>query len=169
MEVRALEFVASFLFQHNRSYVKQLTLLVKHHGHQQPYNPDLFTGAYMIMYETAVRNAEIQTEDALENSPEAFKCCLRKAKAPMKVVSSVVHSGHAEVCEGGVSIDTCNNWDSWFDLYKIAAGQANPILAVNQNGGSIVDFMDKESLKKAHQKNVCPRTLGRFYGRNFEV
>ena len=61
------------------------------------------------------------------------------------------------------------SWEQWFSAYKEAAGSVNPSLAVNEKGGSIIDFMDKAPLKKVYLKNMCPRTMGRFFGAQFEI
>lgn len=45
----------------------------------------------------------------------------------------------------------------------------NPSLAVNEKGGSLVDFIDKEPLRKAYMKNMCPHTMGRFFGTQVEI
>ena len=65
--------------------------------------------------------------------------------------------------------DSRHTWEQWLDLCKMEAGRVNPALAVNEKGGSLVDFMDRAPLKDAFKRNMCPRTTGRFFGAQFEI
>jgi len=67
------------------------------------------------------------------------------------------------------AVDNQYTWEQWFEIYKLEAGRVNPMLAVNAQGNSVLDFMDKTPLRDAHSKNICPRTFGRLSARQLDI
>lgn len=50
-----------------------------------------------------------------------------------------------------------DSFDTWYAVFKPAAGEANPQLAQDAVGESILDFLDDTPLRKAYQDMVEPK------------
>jgi hypothetical protein len=62
-----------------------------------------------------------------------------------------------------------DTFEEWYDVYKKAAGEANPQLEVDQNNKSYLDFMEHEPLQRAFRDGVEPKSLARAFARQFDV
>lgn len=62
-------------------------------------------------------------------------------------------------------------WDIWYSEYKRSAGEYKIDLAPkdNLNGLSLIDLMEDEPLRKAHQDGMDPTSLGKQFAENFDV
>jgi len=61
------------------------------------------------------------------------------------------------------------NWDAWFEAYKLEAGRVNPVLRANDEGFSIIDVMEEEPLREAFHDREDPVRLGRSFGQSFDI
>ena len=118
-------------------------------------------------------HAEKHTGFEIENTPG-----VAAAGAPVRTRSVIVArdtgpgSSAGNVGDTGQRGDAGNDrytWEEWFRLYKIEAGRVNPMLAVNAQGSSVLDFMDKAMLRDAHGRNICPRTFGRLSANQLDI
>lgn len=60
------------------------------------------------------------------------------------------------------------NYADWFIDFKIAASVSNPALILDDKGSSLIDFMDQAPLKRAFNDRVCPKALGRDFGKSYK-
>jgi hypothetical protein len=62
-------------------------------------------------------------------------------------------------------------WEIWYSEYKRSAGERRIDLAPkdNLNGLSLIDLMEDEPLRKAHQDGMNPTSLGKQFAENFDV
>ena len=62
-----------------------------------------------------------------------------------------------------------SGWEGWFKVFREEAGKWNPELEVNEEGNSVIDFMEHEPLKRACRDGVDPRTLARDFAKQFDI
>lgn len=60
-------------------------------------------------------------------------------------------------------------WNDWFWRYKVAAGKHNPVLAPDEKGFSLIDFMDDEPTKRAFRDGIDPEHLGKKFAEQFDI
>lgn len=62
-----------------------------------------------------------------------------------------------------------DTWEQWYDVYKKEAGKQNPGLEPDENGMSLIDFMEDEPLRRAFRDGMDPRSLGRQFADQFDI
>jgi hypothetical protein len=62
-----------------------------------------------------------------------------------------------------------STWEDWFQAFKLAAGKENPQLGPNEDGNSLIDFMEHEPLKRAYTDGVDPKSLARDFAAQFDI
>lgn len=62
-----------------------------------------------------------------------------------------------------------STFDEWSDDFKRACAKHNPSLEVNEDGASLVDFMEDEPLRRAYRDRVSPHVLGKQFAQQFNV
>jgi hypothetical protein len=60
-------------------------------------------------------------------------------------------------------------WEEWLKEFKNESGLINPQLKVDENGGSIVDFIEHEPLQRAHKDGVNPKVLAAEFASQFDI
>lgn len=60
-------------------------------------------------------------------------------------------------------------WEEWFKRYKTSAGIHNPALAPNDEGHSLIDFMEDQAIRRAHRDGVDPELLGKKFAEQFDI
>lgn len=60
-------------------------------------------------------------------------------------------------------------FEDWYAVFKKAAARANPQLAQDPEGGSLLDFMDHTPLRRAYNDMVEPASLARSFAEQFDV
>ncbi|TQP67205.1 hypothetical protein [Vibrio cholerae] len=61
------------------------------------------------------------------------------------------------------------SWNDWFLAFKSEAAKINPQLATNEQGSSLIDFMEHEPLKRAYKDRVDPKSLAKDFAEQFDV
>jgi len=61
-----------------------------------------------------------------------------------------------------------SSFEDWYAVFKRAAGQANPQLSVDADGGCMLDFMDHTPLKRAFRDKVEPKSLARDFAKQYD-
>ena len=64
---------------------------------------------------------------------------------------------------------TYSSYDEWLSVYKMSAASVNPQLVINEDGTSLIDFMDDEPTRRAFNDNVDPEYLGVEFGNQFDL
>jgi hypothetical protein len=78
-------------------------------------------------------------------------------------------SDAAERSASSPSVWAHATWDEWLLEFKRSAGRANPQLAPDHDGASLVDFMDHAPLRRAHEDGIDPSELGREFASQFDL
>lgn len=60
-------------------------------------------------------------------------------------------------------------FEEWYEVFVKSAGEMNQFLALNEEYSTPIDFMDNAPLKKAFADGVDPITLGKEFGKDFDV
>jgi len=61
-------------------------------------------------------------------------------------------------------------WDRWYRIYKREAGRCNSQLVTDtETGISIIDLMEHEPLKRAHEDGIDPKSLARVFAAQFNI
>lgn len=60
-------------------------------------------------------------------------------------------------------------WDEWFHAFKVEAAKCNPQLKINDNGSSLIDFMDNEPLERGFKAGADPKELGQRFASQFDI
>jgi hypothetical protein len=60
-------------------------------------------------------------------------------------------------------------FDSWFTTYKAECARINSALAPNENGTSLIDFMQDEPLRRAHRDGIDPKDLAAKFAPSFDI
>jgi hypothetical protein len=68
-----------------------------------------------------------------------------------------------------MSASEYSTWEDWFQAFKVAAGKENPQLEPNEDGNSLIDFMEHEPLKRAYKDGVDPKSLARDFAAQFDI
>lgn len=61
------------------------------------------------------------------------------------------------------------DWDSWLRVFKEICARENPQLALNEKGGSFVDFMEHEPIKRAYNDGIEPSIVAVQWARDFDM
>jgi len=62
-----------------------------------------------------------------------------------------------------------SSWEDWFEVFKVAAGKENSQLEPNEDGNSLIDFMEHEPLQRAYRDGVDPKSLARDFAAQFDI
>ena len=95
----------------------------------------------------------------LETSAEVF----------MKFSQEFSESSAGKEADAILSHIDNQEWEDWLKVFKAEAAKANPQLEINKEGGSLIDFMDHEILKKAQKDNVDPKYLAVNFAKQFDI
>lgn len=60
------------------------------------------------------------------------------------------------------------DFDSWLLAYKEECARQNDALKMTEDGGSFVDFVDQDPLRRAHRDGVNPEQLARAWAPSFD-
>lgn len=58
-------------------------------------------------------------------------------------------------------------YESWIETFKLKCGEINPMLAVDEQGGSFVDFLMDDGFRRAHRDRVDPEYLAERFAPTF--
>lgn len=59
--------------------------------------------------------------------------------------------------------------EEWYRVFKIEAGKENPQLEANEEGNSLIDFMEHEPLKRAFRDGGDPKSLAKDFAAQFDI
>lgn len=60
-------------------------------------------------------------------------------------------------------------YGEWLICFKRAAAQFNSQLELDEDGSSLIDFMDQSPLRRAHSEGVDPSFLAKSFAEQFEI
>ena len=60
-------------------------------------------------------------------------------------------------------------FEAWLQEFKRVCAEVRPGLAVDKDGGSLIDFMDHEPLRRAFRDRVAPETVARPFAAQFDI
>lgn len=106
-------------------------------------------GAWLESKERSGIQAEM-TYDLLENMATEF-------------------NAHDESEDQVTDFQIYDTWDEWYEEFKLEASKENSLLFLNDKGGSFIDFMDTEPLKRAFADGVDPKSLARGFAAQFDL
>jgi len=78
-------------------------------------------------------------------------------------------SGGAPDGLGKFSEGEYSTYENWYMAYKKAAGEANPQLEVDEEGKSLIDFMEDEPTRRAFRDGIDPKQLGKMFADQFDI
>jgi len=65
--------------------------------------------------------------------------------------------------------DSFKTFEDWYKVFVIYSGIFNETLKPDENGGSLVDFIDHGPLRKAFRDRVSPRQVAEAFATTFDV
>lgn len=60
-------------------------------------------------------------------------------------------------------------WEEWYRVFKVEAGKQNPQLELDEEGNSLIDLMEDESLKRAFRDGLDPKALSKNFAGQFDI
>lgn len=61
------------------------------------------------------------------------------------------------------------SFEDWIKRFKKTCAYINPQLSIDEGGGSLIDFMDHEPLKRAYEDGVSPDIVAEQFARSFDI
>ncbi|WP_417698259.1 hypothetical protein [Psychromonas sp.] len=68
-----------------------------------------------------------------------------------------------------MSYSTELSWEEWLKEFKKESGLINTQLKLDENGGSMIDFIEHEPLQRAHKDGVNPKVLAAEFASQFDI
>ena len=68
-----------------------------------------------------------------------------------------------------VEVPWYRDFSEWYEDFKIACGTVNRALSIDENGCSLVDFMDHTNLRNAFRNHIGPGTLAEKFAKDFDM
>ena len=121
---------------------------------------------FMLVQMNSLYGSDKRTQDFINLHVGNIRRVLYKAKnSPADIEAQIadVQSNH-----GISSAPKILSFNSWLTEFKLGCQEVNPGLSIDENGKSLVDFMDQTPLQRAHKDGVEAKELGREFGATFD-
>ena len=146
--------------------LKQITKTAKMYGANE-YDAAIM---FMLVQMNALYGSDKRTQDFINLHVGNIRRILHRASnSPADIEDQIteVQSSHG-ISTSQKPASKNLSFDSWLKEFKLGCQDVNKGLSIDQNGGSLVDFMDHTPLKQAHRDGVEARELGRNFGATFD-
>ena len=86
-----------------------------------------------------------------------------------KIAQEFENSPLSKEADEIMSYSTELSWEEWLKEFKKESGLINSQLKVDENGGSMIDFIEHEPLQRAHKDGVNPNVLAAEFASQFDI
>jgi hypothetical protein len=151
------------------STLKQIVRHAKSYGNNE-YDAAIF---FMIVQMNSLLGNDDRVQSFIHTHSENVRRIMDLAFTDADEIHEMLHevaSSHGITTESkdwGAGVHL--SFEDWLTRFKVECGRHRPELAPDEGGASIIDFLDKEPLRRAHRDGQSPEAIGEGFAKQFDI